>query len=705
MTYFLDKVDEPPRVQGNKPPAPVSTFWQGLGAAYGRLGLETDQNFKAERVTRDVARDSIASAVTILGEDVVQEHLEGLYNERQIARIGRNGLINNPRSQQKILELARADAEKRPEMWEGIPLSDEEITEGANAVLQAEWQDYQDTVQMMGSGQAVAEFMGGVGAVTADVRNIPFLLAGAGTGSMLRVMGRGAMLNVGAELAFMPSQFEMAERLDIPEPDVRAQLAMAAIGGAAFEGVIEGARRGFVYWRGRQAPTPEAETALAQVEDFLESPVLTRPEPRRPAAEEPWIPPDDLDGPPDPWASLDAETRQTREAAVQSAIDELNAAERANPLTKKQRPLIGALKAKGYQIDPDGEFGQELKAIGVQPKDAPGLFSRKNGLRDLDNLDPDEFADFRDAIGVEGRYLSRQGLLDAIVAERSGTPTRISGAEDVYDLRRALDEAEAQLRNPVRDEARAEQPYVLTPEEEAFDATVDAGERLARVEMAVDDFDRTTGMGLTAEERRWMIAELNERGGYIQDAAEVVSVRFERDVDTSYRSDIDGTDAGAEAGGIRPDEADRGGPAGLSADAPEGRAGNAYAGAPARDEPQARIPGTDRVDTGQAQRDRQEIAARQQQSRMGRLDQERVEDDAGGLFATPQRDMFDDVTSPEAEAFQESVASDLADRIEAEGDFQVMGEDGTMRSAKAVLEELDKDRATVAVLQACGLRQ
>lgn len=57
---------------------------------------------------------------------------------------------------------------------------------------------------------------------------------------------------------------------------------------------------------------------------------------------------------------------------------------------------------------------------------------------------------------------------------------------------------------------------------------------------------------------------------------------------------------------------------------------------------QTLIPGTETEQTGDAQRARAEMAARQQQSKMRRGDQTRVEDDADGLFAEPESDLFDD---------------------------------------------------------------
>lgn len=61
------------------------------------------------------------------------------------------------------------------------------------------------------------------------------------------------------------------------------------------------------------------------------------------------------------------------------------------------------------------------------------------------------------------------------------------------------------------------------------------------------------------------------------------------------------------------------------------------------------MPGMDTVQTSKAQDDAAEIGARQQQGKMGRLDQERVEDDDGGLFGGAQGGFLaadEDATNP-----------------------------------------------------------
>ena len=83
---------------------------------------------------------------------------------------------------------------------------------------------------------------------------------------------------MGAEAAFLPSQFEMAERLGIPDPSVASQLAMAAGAGAILGGGVAAAQRGWSYYKGRNQTKPigrmdqlRTQIMVDQTEDILTS--------------------------------------------------------------------------------------------------------------------------------------------------------------------------------------------------------------------------------------------------------------------------------------------------------------------------------------------------------------------------------------------------------------------------------------------------
>lgn len=154
--------------------------------------------------------------------------------------------IFGPNFSKQILDEARNDP-----AWGGPDVSPEAAEKRLNERLKKEHQDLTETLNTMSGGQRfIADVIGGIAGATADLRNLPFLIAGGGTGSIARIMGREAMLNVAAEGVTMPDRFGMAERLDIPKPDIAMTLAYAAAGGAILGGAVEGLARGITYWRG-----------------------------------------------------------------------------------------------------------------------------------------------------------------------------------------------------------------------------------------------------------------------------------------------------------------------------------------------------------------------------------------------------------------------------------------------------------------------
>jgi len=181
-----------------------------------------------------------------------------------------------------------------------------------------------------------------------------------------------------------------------------------------------------------------------------------------------------------------------------SAKDEIASLHRSLQHGRK-KPITSFIR-ENYKVAPDGEFGRELKAIGVTPQTAPGLFAR-NGLNDLDNIVARE-ADqsvpgIAMVVGEDSFYLDRQGLLDAISDEvsggdplrvRSDTQSRIDYLEAydarIQDIARQADELGFSIRDV--DELRALDRMVESGAniEDAFERLAIADEAQARSDIA-----------------------------------------------------------------------------------------------------------------------------------------------------------------------------------------------------------------------------
>lgn len=252
MTYFLGEKNDmgqvKPRGFGLRP----TGLMEGLGASFDKAALEYDVNFRLNRERGRVETERADATIGILGETAVMDRLKqaGLIPDTLTAP--NEVLMKNERARAEILNYAREQQSANPDLWKDIDLSQEGIEATVNSRLQAEHQDAATILNMMPEWRVVTDFAGGMAGITADVKNLPFLLFGVGSGSFMRAMTRGAGINMAAEASFLPAQYGMAERLDIPDPDPVLQLAMAAGAGAVIGGGIEAITRGYRYVRARQ---------------------------------------------------------------------------------------------------------------------------------------------------------------------------------------------------------------------------------------------------------------------------------------------------------------------------------------------------------------------------------------------------------------------------------------------------------------------
>ncbi len=747
MTFFLKRGgDEVPDIQVNNPGAGIPDWTDGFSAASTAASLENDANFRLQRETVSAKAARGWEIANRLGADAVMERArEAGFPEQSLTSfpdmVSRRPSNMPPEMEQLLSEMAGEAAAENPEAWADLDMSDEAIEQSVNARLQAEYQDAQQILEMMPGGRTSAGLAGAMVGMTADVKNVPFLLMGGGGGSFVRVVGREAAINVGAEAAFLPSQFKMAERLDIPDPNVVTQLALAAAAGGILGGAVEGASRGYTYFRGRNTVTPfagrdefETQVLVDQAEDILASnsttPVqdiarlaedsaqapkpIVRPSERVFSQEgaKPWEQPDDpgIEG-----GNLTDEVDATEEALT-AAIKEAKARDHKNKnplidfLSNGHRAKRGSGQPDGesLQIDPDGPAGQELANMGITRKTAPRLF-KKGGRTDLDNLVASEMEDtfpgITDATNSRdpslNGYLDPQGMIEVIARSAEGDSRWLRTRADVMDLedeladhiRRRADKADHIA--PISDD--------LTPEQTVAE--------MARVRQVVDDeINRLQASDFIGEQQRDDMTEyLSRNGGSAEDM-----IYDMRDADLDFAEvDLESDDGRAFAE-YTADDFDR--PAAEGEDAVS--AGNGSAGraeqASGADSGSATRSGPDqgaseRTDAGDqtlidgvspiTERDRLQ-AAQNAPMRGGNAAAD------NGLFDTGARnqsDMFSDPTSPEARVIQDTIADDIRTSVEADGDMMLdMGDGLGERNVSKVLDELDDLDEFTEIMAMCG---
>lgn len=761
MTFFINEPTEAPKIKAKNPNIDLAGGWfDTVGAAVTSAQLENDANFIGRRTTFETK----AAKGWDLADRIGSEAIEKRARERGLP----DGMVstfsammkrkppNMPAEMQGIIfDLAQEAATDDPQAWADVDFSDEAVLKEANDKLQAEHQEAQDILAMSPGGETAARFIGGMIGITADIKNAPFLLLGGGQGSILRVMGREAMLNMAAETAFLPSQFEMAERLDIPDPNVPQQLALAAAAGGILGGIVEAGSRGVTYFRLRnrtaQIPGYDPLTSQAmvdEVEDILTSDTprpfekiqqlqeetpqapyrLENPlNPQRPPliedpAKAPIAGPGEAETPTVTTTPLDPVDGGQREPltdenlieTMRTAIDDAKAVD-----STANRPLTLRLQRSGrggteiLKIHPEGHVGQELKNAGINSKSAPGLFS-KQGRKDFDNLVADEWEkEFPGIIEATGTprgetYLDRDGFIEVLRRDIEGDSSWLRSRAEVQRL-----EAELEAYQRDGDSSPTDDFIAGSREDSGFFVDLDDYEfqhgQFARQRIADDlnaYLDETGQTFLTNAERAEILEELQSRGG---DAEYLVERIAEREIELSTAP--------------QPEDALDDIPFGDDATTAQGDVGSGRGGS-------ERSSGNDGSEGPGGARTEDPGSTRTEQTDAGEQivapgiepisQQQRLETQQGaplrggdaaadiGLFDTgarAQMDIFDNPAGTEARAIQDSITNDILTDIEANGptEVNIALEDGrVLKTDQDVLTYLDEGDAFSARIDLCG---
>ena len=187
MTFFLN--DKPnTQIPARSAPAPVPSYGQALGANIRASALENDANFRVSREKTAVKSERALKAGGRVGLPAVLAEMEkrGISYKGSPPKSIEEAVQKDWRAQIVIDELAEAQAAENPDAWADIDMSEKWVDGVINEKLQAEYQDAQDIIAMTPEGYFGEQFLGALVGTTADVKNIPFLVLGGGTGSLAR---------------------------------------------------------------------------------------------------------------------------------------------------------------------------------------------------------------------------------------------------------------------------------------------------------------------------------------------------------------------------------------------------------------------------------------------------------------------------------------------------------------------------------------
>lgn len=379
--------------------------------------------------------------------------------------------------------------------------------------------------------------------------------------------------------------------------------------------------------------------------------------------------------------TVTAATAQEPKGAAPDVKPKATKPARPKAETLQKRPLIHRFRSDIGQIDPDGTFGKEAYARGMNAQTAPGLFKR-GGLTELDNIPADEHPDIALVVGRadDGLYLDQDRLLELMLEEISGNAQPIGQQAFLQQQDKdARDADRAERRQQIAAEQEAGTGYIPTSDsafrdyfvpDQNMDIRAGTVERYDQIRDAVVEAIEAYGMGaLTPAEIRYIVDQLDVAGGSVLAAVEQAYARSILDADQIARANVTPADPDSQVSGppFGPEDAERylqGGTDGnqpVGADWPwpddsgagsggqgdteaAGQVTDGQAFEPGADgKPQAVMPGmeggADQRESALTARQKAEVEARQKQSKMRRLGGN--DGDAGPLFGDGPKDLFD----------------------------------------------------------------
>lgn len=768
MTYFLDAPTTPaPR---RNPDLKLSDNWSGLGAAVEQGWQAADVGAQRSRQVKWETQLAAEPAANRLGIAALNERFtqsDAGYDHLRPAPTTVDDFfaMHGPRASEIALELAREKAAAEPDAWKDLDLSEEGIETRVTEQRAKELEENQQIIAMS-PNPGRNSVLGEIGAAIADPINLALAPFGGGGGSLLRIMGREAMINAGVEAGQFPARQRVAKELDQPAPDFIESVTLGAVGGAALGGIFHGVGRAVQYFKTRSrvhTPAGEspinsalaanaAEDALIVGDDpieaaravvrkieapyLLENPINpTRPPLISEAPVDKTLTPSDLVAqgiPPvetsvlPPMAGDLPESTGELIAMAQRAVDdaETNDSRVKNPLInalRRSKP-IGQEGSGAYfpskQVHPDGALAQDLRAAGITSKTHPGLFSRK-GSKDLDNLPADEwesqFPGIMEATGTPygSDYLNQQGLTDLIIREANGDSTWLRSRADAQKAQADLDAFLREAPKPQElFQAQARAPGGLFIDRNAYEFT-DGFSFADAIEADVNAYlDREwAAVAFTPAERREILEAASKNGGdveYLVERAlsrEIQYAKLPKHEAYPHELPDEAIFGNAPASGS-PDTGR--GSAGAAGEQDAGATGGGRAGEAGGDR------AVEQTDAGEqslipgvkpiTQRQRLEAA---QQRVLGGGARE-ADSQIGGLFdpgAKSRTDLFSDPMTPAAREFDARRVNDLRDEAPEFGeDLGLKADDGrVLDKLDDVLNEIDEMDALEREIAACRL--
>lgn len=240
-------------------PAPPDTgagFWDVAGASWTSETIRTDSWTYRQR-----QRQELAQRMFDLLPDVDKQAVAAKpWSE------GRGGWAG---VEDEVVRRAAALASSSPEAaatWAGYPLTLDAFDREIDIARRRDLDEAQAVLDQPGGG--IAEFLGGGARAMTDEASLALLPLGGFAGGVLRTIASEAALGFLSEAAVLPREFQVAEELGLPDPDIAARLALGAAFGAALPASFFGVQKGVEWYRARRAGLSAATPTGADPVEF-----------------------------------------------------------------------------------------------------------------------------------------------------------------------------------------------------------------------------------------------------------------------------------------------------------------------------------------------------------------------------------------------------------------------------------------------------
>ncbi len=234
--------EAPPPVAAQKTPEEIDAE---LGLPPAQTGLETTPDeagtwdilgaaWQAETIKTDAWNETANRRRALL------EDMWNLLDDGSKQRVWQNRVRNGWASMEELVAAeAGRQAAASPDVarvWAGYPLSIDDFNRQIDAGRLADLEEAQAVLDQPGG--AVTEFVGAGARAMTDQTSLMLLPFGIG-GTAWRTIASEAVLGAAGEAAVLPREFQVAEELDLPDPDPVTRIAAGAVlGGGLAAGII-----------------------------------------------------------------------------------------------------------------------------------------------------------------------------------------------------------------------------------------------------------------------------------------------------------------------------------------------------------------------------------------------------------------------------------------------------------------------------------